>query len=72
MEKKYEILTTFTGYPDDTNASRTEYPAGATVEFEDAYGALMVAKGLAREIEPKPASMSAMDSKTKGDKLEAI
>lgn len=47
---KIEILTTFTGFPDDTEASQTLFEAGSTVEIPDAFGALIVRKGLAREV----------------------
>lgn len=61
---KIEILSTFTGFPDDTEASRTTYVAGATVELADAFGAMIVAKGLAREVEPKQAAKPASMRKT--------
>ena len=47
MTTKVKILQTFTGYPDDTDASKTTYIEGAVVDFQDAYAALVVAKGLA-------------------------
>jgi hypothetical protein len=53
---KVEILITFTGFPDDTEASQTIFQAGSVVEASDAFGALIVGKGLAREVSVEPAA----------------
>lgn len=60
---KIHILQTFTGFPDNTEASQTTFIAGASVEVADAFGALMVSKGLAREITSEPAKKAT----SKGD-----
>jgi hypothetical protein len=50
---RVEILESFTGFPDDTDASRTEYaPGGPAIDVPDDFGAMIVAKGLAREVKP--------------------
>lgn len=54
MGKKVKILTTFRGYPDDTVASETLYLTGATPTLDDVFAALLIAKGLADEIESDP------------------
>jgi len=53
---KVEILTTFTGFPDDTEASQTVFQAGSVVEAPDAFGALIIGKGLAREVAVEPSA----------------
>jgi hypothetical protein len=67
MAKKLEILTTFTGFPDGTDKSMATYGAGAIVDFADEYAALIVAKGLAREMDEKPAMKPAAGPKNTGD-----
>lgn len=57
MGREIEIVADFTGYPDDTDASRRLFKAGETPDdLPDAYADLLVAKGLARATPPKPAA----------------
>jgi hypothetical protein len=62
---KVEILTTFTGFPDDTETSQAVFQACSVVEVPDAFGALIVRKGLAREV----AESLAKKTSNKGDTI---
>ncbi len=54
MAKAIEIVADFTGYPDDTDASRRSFKAGETPDdLPDAFADLLIAKGLARVSEAK-------------------
>jgi hypothetical protein len=52
---KVEILETFTGFPDGTEASATVYEKGATLELPDDFADLIVGKGHARKCASAPA-----------------
>lgn len=48
---KVEILETFTGFPDGTEASSTRYEKDAKLELHDEFAALIIGKGHARQID---------------------
>jgi hypothetical protein len=52
---KVEILESFTGFPDGTDASATVYEKGATTEVADEFADLIVSKGHARKCASAPA-----------------
>ncbi len=47
---KVEILETFTGFPDGTEASSTRFEKGATPELQDEFAELVIGKRHARKI----------------------
>ncbi len=51
---KVEILETFTGFPDGTEASAILYEKGATLELPDDFAELIIGKGHASKCASAP------------------
>ena len=62
--KTVEIIVPFTGFPDDTDASRRDFIAGEKPELPVAYADLIIGKGLAREVKDGTAHAPAKSERT--------
>lgn len=55
---KVRIREDFTGFPDGTDASKTDYRDGQTLDLEDDFARLIVGKGHAEEHDAPPAQQT--------------
>lgn len=53
---RVRIREDFTGFPDGTDASKTRYRAGQTLDLDEDFARLVIQKGHAEEHEAPPAS----------------
>lgn len=47
---RVHITEEFTGYPDDTDKSRTDYRVGQTLDLDETFARLIIGKGHGQEL----------------------
>lgn len=64
---RVRITEDFTGFPDGTDASKTDYRAGQMLDLDDDFAGLIVGKGHAEEHDAPPAGRPT-ERKTNADR----